>query len=90
MISHQTFPLTDNTAYYGDFHCPDDDPLYTSSLMAVRDAYETYHLNMEGQLLASYPSYQEEGARLEHIFEKHQFCLVHLQVLYQYNIDKSL
>ena len=58
--------------------------------MAVRDAYETYHLTEEGQLVASYPSYEEEGERVEHIFDKHQFCLVHLQVLYQYNIDKSL
>jgi hypothetical protein len=79
------FPLTDNTDYYGSFKCQETDPMYEFSLMSTRDYYETYSLTEDGHLVASHPSYEEDGGRVEHTYNKHQFCLIYLQV-FQYKL----
>ena len=45
--------------------------------MSVQGFYETYFINKEGHLVASFP---EEGGRVEQTFDKKMFCLVYSQV----------
>ena len=72
----------ENTDHNGKYQCPDDDPLYVSHTMAVRDAYQTYHLTHQGQLVASHPSNEVEGEMVVHTYDKNMFCLMHLQVVF--------
>ena len=65
----------ENTDHSGHFHCPND-----LSTMGVREIYQSYHLNYQGQLVASYPSHEVEGEIVVHTFDKNMFCLEHLQV----------
>ena len=69
-----------NTEYSDNFHCPEEDPLYSSGRMAVGDYYLRYHLSTEGLLVGSYPDNDGVGV-VEHTYAKDKFCVVFVQVL---------
>ena len=54
-FEEKSFPMMPNTGYSDNFHCPEEDPLYSSGRMAVGDYYMRYHLSTEGLLVGSYP-----------------------------------
>ena len=53
-----------NTEYFDNFHCPKEDPLYSSGQRAVGDYYLIYHLST-GLLVGSYHG-NDQSEMVEH------------------------